>query len=78
MAFAFEKLDVYNKAISFAVDIRNASRDISTYDEDVSRQLKRAAVSIFANIAEGNGRWHKKDWKYFFLIARASVFNALL
>lgn len=75
MTFLFEKLAAYNKALSFAVDIRNASRGISSSDEDISKQLKRAAVSISVNIAEGNGRWHKKDRKYFFQIARGSIFE---
>jgi four helix bundle protein len=38
-------------------------------------QLRRASLSISLNIAEGNGRWHVKDRKNFWWIARGSVFR---
>jgi len=40
-------------------------------------QLSRAILSIPLNIAEGNGRWHKKEKKQFFWIARGSAFEVI-
>jgi four helix bundle protein len=36
-------------------------------------QVNRAALSIAANIAEGNGQFTKRERKHFFGIARGSV-----
>jgi four helix bundle protein len=73
MAFAFEKLQVYQKAISFADQICTLSRDFPRGYFFLANQLNRAALSIAANIAEGNGRFTKADRRNFFGIARGSV-----
>jgi four helix bundle protein len=38
-------------------------------------QIKRSAISIPSNIAEGNGRQHRKDSLQFFYIARGSAYE---
>jgi four helix bundle protein len=39
----------------------------------LASQIRRAAVSIPANISEGFGRWHSKEFIHFLLIANGSL-----
>jgi four helix bundle protein len=73
MAFAFEKLDVYQKAVSFADSVCTLTRQFPRGYFFLADQLNRAALSIAANIAEGNGRFTKADRRNFFGISRGSV-----
>jgi len=70
MAFSFEKLEVYQKAISFADHTCQATEGFGRGYGFLSDQLNRAALSVAANIAEGNGRFTKPDRKNF-LASRA-------
>jgi four helix bundle protein len=73
MAFAFEKLNVYQKAVAFADAVCSLTKGFPRGYFFLADQLNRAALSIAANIAEGNGRFTKADRKNFFGIARGSV-----
>jgi four helix bundle protein len=73
MTFQFEKLLVYQKSIDFADEICSATEEFSHGCGFLVDQLNRAALSIPANIAEGNGRYTKADRKNFFIIARGLV-----
>jgi four helix bundle protein len=73
MAFAFEKLQVYQKAVNFADSICTITRELPRGYFFLGDQLSRAATSIATNIAEGNGRFTKPDRRNFFGIARGSV-----
>src|SRR4051794_21419253 len=44
-----------------------------TTDGPLVSKLVRAAGSVRANIAEGTGRWHRKDQRRFLLMARGSM-----
>ena len=57
MAFAFEKLIVYQKSVDFADRITELTGQFQRGYYFLADQLNRAAVSIAANIAEGNGRF---------------------
>ncbi|MBI4244051.1 MAG: four helix bundle protein [Planctomycetes bacterium] len=73
MGFMFEQLEVYKKALSVAEEITNITAQFPKGTYYLSNQLNRAVTSISANIAEGNGRWHKNDRRQFFYIARGSA-----
>ena len=73
MAFAFEKLAVYQKSVDFADSICQQTEQFPRGYGFLVDQLNRAALSIAANIAEGNGRFTIPDRKHFFGIARGSV-----
>ena len=77
LPFLFENLDVYKKAIAFAEEIGNLTEDFTKGNYYLVDQLNRAALSIATNIAEGNGRYHKKERINFFRIARGSAFECI-
>jgi len=77
MAFIFEKLDVYQKAVDFADEIGEITGVFAKGNYYLVDQLNRAALSISTNIAEGNGRYHKADRTNFFRIARGSAFECV-
>ncbi len=73
MSFMFENLEVYQKSLDLAEDISNLTDSFEKGTYYIKDQANRAVLSISANIAEGNGRWHKNDRKQFFYIARGSA-----
>ena len=72
--FGFERLDVWKRAIQFAGYIYELTRGFPR-DEvfGLSTQLRRAGVSVAANIAEGSSRSSGKDQARFFEIAYGSL-----
>ena len=73
MAFMFENLKVYQKAVDFADRVFALTEGFPRGYGFLSDQLNRAALSIAANLAEGNGRFTKADRKNFFIITRGSA-----
>ena len=73
MAFMFESLSVYQKAVDFADQIAGLTASFPRGYYFLTDQLNRAALSVATNLAEGNGRFTKADRRNFFTIARGSV-----
>jgi four helix bundle protein len=78
MAFDFEKLDVYKKSLFFAEEIYEISRNFPKKElYGLISQLRRASISVSANIAEGNGRYNKREFAQFLRIARGSIYECV-
>lgn len=69
----FKELLVWQKAISFVTIIYKTTENFpKTEIYGLTAQIRRAAVSIPSNIAEGNARRSKLDYIQFLKIARGS------
>jgi len=73
MAFMFEKLDVYQKAVDLADETTVLSETFGGGYDYLAEQLNRAVLSIPSCIAQGNGRSSKPDRRDFFNGARGAV-----
>ncbi len=70
----FKKLTVWQKAYGFTLAVYKYSQKYPTSElYGLTSQLRRAAVSIAANIAEGSERQHKKEFLQFLSISRGSL-----
>jgi len=73
MGFLFEQLDVYRKSSLFAKEVLQFTSHVAPKNYALADQLRRAAMSIPANIAEGWGQWHVKEKRQFYGIAMGST-----
>ena len=78
MKFSFEKLDVWQEAVSLVEVIYNMARKFPEEERyGIISQIQRAAVSIPVNIAEGRGRHHIKEQIQFFYTSRGSLYEVI-
>ena len=79
MAFAFEELQVYQRALDFSVAVIDVVDKIETPRKHyrLIEQLEAACTSIALNISEGKGRYSKKEFKHFLFIARGSLYETV-
>src|SRR6266478_6007599 len=70
----FETLEAYKAAREFRKAMYGVSRKLPSFERfELASQIRRAAVSLTNNIAEGHGRWHYLDHIKFVLQARGSL-----
>lgn len=76
--FNFEKREVWHRAIAFADVIYRTTRSFPSDERfGLTNQLRRAAVSVSCNVAEGSSRAWKVDFARFVEIATGSVFECV-
>ena len=73
----FRDLQVWQKAMAFVLDVYRESRSLPAEEQyGLTSQLRRCAVSIPSNIAEGFSRPSRIEFARFLRVALGSLFEA--
>jgi four helix bundle protein len=73
---SYRELVVWRKAIQLAAIVYRMTRQFPREElYGLSNQLRRAAVSVPSNIAEGQGRMSTGEFRHFLGVARGSNFE---
>lgn len=76
--YSFEKLDVYQLARKFRVDIKKLTMSFPADEKfELTSQIRRSSSSIATNLAEGSGRASLKDQAYFTNISFSSALETI-
>lgn len=76
--FGFEKLEVWNDARKLTVEIYRVTEKFPEREKfGLTNQLRRASVSVAANIAEGTTRLSAKEQAHFSSISYGSLMEVL-
>ena len=71
---SYRELRVWNTAMSLVIEVYKITSSFPPSERfSLTTQLRRAAVSVPSNIAEGNARSTRGEYKTFLSIARGSV-----
>lgn len=74
MGGGFTKLIAWQKAYELALEIYRETKSFPRHEfYSLTAQLRRAAVSVPANVAEGYDRQYRKEYMQFLMIARGSL-----
>jgi four helix bundle protein len=74
--FNFEKLDVWQQAVDLAAFIYDVTGKFPSDEKfGIVSQMRRAAVSVSSNIAEGSSRSSRQDFSRFVELAVGSLYE---
>lgn len=78
MKQSFEKLEVWNKSIDLVKSVYKLSAHFPNSEKfGITDQLRRAAISVSSNIAEGSGKIGNKDKIRFISISYGSLMETI-
>ena len=73
---SFRDLHVWQRSMELTVAVYKLTQHFPREEAfGLTSQLRRSAVSVPSNVAEGHGRMNPREFKHFLLIARASNFE---
>jgi len=76
--YGFEKLKVWCEARKLSGNIYTLTNGFPNHERfGLTNQIRRAAVSVMANIVEGSSRRSKKDFAHFITISYSSLMEVL-
>ena len=76
--YGFEKLFVWQESRELTNRVYKLSKEFPSKEKfELTNQIRRAAVSVTANIAEGSSRKSKKDFAHFLQISYSSLVEVL-
>lgn len=74
--FNFEKLDVWQRAVELASFVYGFTKEFPADEKfGLTSQMRRAAVSVSSNIAEGSSRSSRQDFARFVELAVGSLYE---
>src|SRR3989338_5386151 len=77
--YEFEKLKVYQEGMDLTEQIYKTTRDFPKEEQfGIIAQIRRAALSVPLNIAEGKGRFYTKIFLQFLYQARGSLYEVMV
>jgi len=79
MEFGYENLELWSRSVDFAVKVIDLVENFDTSRKRyrLLEQIEASSSSISMNIAEGKGRYSKKEFVQYCYIARGSLYETM-